>query len=101
MNIIQIKIISNKEVSQNIVIPKSEIETVYTSKDFFVIGCKSKRYFEYECYRHIKDELNEVLIDIMKCDKDILMELYYELCGSKYMMKYVSYSGNIKKQIIL
>lgn len=100
MNILQIKVIS-RGVYRSIMLLKSEVETIYSEQKILTIGCKSKRYFQFEFEKYVCDKLDEIIIDFFKSDTDVKMDLYSEICGSTYKITGVHYAGGINKQIIL
>lgn len=100
MNILQIKVIS-PSIDKNIILLKSDVETIYSEHKILTVGCKSKRYFQFEFDKYICEKLDEIIIDFFKSDTDVKMDLYSELCGSTYRITGVHYVGGINKQIIL
>lgn len=100
MNILQIKVIS-PSIDRNITLLKSDVETIYSEQKILTIGCKSKRYFQFEFEKYIYEKLDEIIIDFFKSDTDVKIDLYSEICGSTYKITGVHYVGGINKQIIL
>lgn len=100
MNVLQIKVIS-PSIDKNIILLKSDVETIYSKHKILTIGCKSNRYFQFEFDKYICDKLDEIIIDFFKSDTDAKIDLYSEICGSTYRITGVHYVGGINKQIIL
>lgn len=100
MNVLQIKVIS-PSIDKNIILLKSDVETIYSKHKILTIGCKSNRCFQFEFDKYICDKLDEIIIDFFKSDTDAKIDLYSEICSSTYKITGVHYVGGINKQIIL